>query len=157
MARSTKTFGQFRVNKDGIETVSPYPYRYIDKDDIIGNNQEPLQTLMRLEWVSKSDLNDAYQYAQKIFCEDKTKQISATEKRKMMKELSGLSWKENAKGNHVLITDQKDVITVFKDSMSNNKLKWVVGGFFSPLSYKSLEHAKKDAYEHYYLSKKDCS
>ncbi len=156
MSKSTKIFGQFRVKRDYIDTVSGYPYIQIDRKDIINKNPQPIASLISRRWVSRSDLAEAYQYARRYYYQfvTLTKKSNPRRYNQMMEELNQLSWKMNAKGNHVTVTEQGDSITVFKDPSSSDRLKWVTGGIFSHSSYKRLDDAKKRAFKHYFLSKR---
>ena len=154
MSKRSKTFGQFRANKEGIETVVGYQYRYINKEDIVRGNYQPAQIILKLDWVSKNDFCRAYEHAEKIFCQNQNTAtcLNSEQHAQMMDEFEHLPWKKNSKGNHVAVTDKGVYITVFKDLLSGNRLKWVVEDVFASSSYKSLEYAKSDAFKHYFVS-----
>ena len=156
MSKSSKIFGQFRVDEDGIVTVPGFQYRYVNKEDIIRGNYQPSRDIVKLDWVSKNDFCRAYEYAEKIFCQNQNTatHLNSEQHAQMIDEFKRLPWKKNPKGNHVTVTEQGDSITVFKDPSSPDRLKWVTGGIFSHSSYKRLDDTKKRAFKHYFLSKR---
>ena len=156
MSKSTRTFGQFIVNEEGINTVTGLQYRYVNKEYIIRGNYQPARNMLKLDWVSKNDFCRAYKYAEKIFCqnENTVSNLNSEQQARILDEFKELPWKKNKKGNHVAVTEQGDTITVFKDPMNLDKLKWVSGDIFSHSSYKRLDKAKMDAFKHYCLSKR---
>ena len=156
MSVRRKTFGQFRVDEDGIVTVPGLQYRYVNKEDIIRGNYQPARNMLKLDWVSKNDFCRAYKYAEKIFCqnENTVSNLNSEQQAQILDEFKDLPWKKNKKGNHIAVTEQGDTITVFKDPMNLDKLKWVSGDIFSHSSYKHLDKAKMDAFKHYFNNKR---
>lgn len=154
MSNRIKTFGQFKITKEGIETVGNCKYVWINREDIMQGNQKPVEDILQLPWVCKSDLKKAYRYAKKYYYqfEKLTKETDPDKYERMMDEYEDLSWKKNKKGNHIAIIELGGFITVFRDNRDPARWKWVTEGVFSYSSYAVLENAKKKAFMYYYLA-----
>ncbi len=44
MSNRIKTFGQFKIKKDGIETVGNCKYEWISREDIMQKKRKPMQS-----------------------------------------------------------------------------------------------------------------
>ena len=144
-----KSFGQWRVVKDGIETAPGCEYFWISKKDIMNKNTAHAEELKKLPNIHYPSLVTAFGYAYKYFhaMTKYTMKSHPEVYEAMMDEFNELQWHESENG-FTAETSEGFNISVFRHN--NEKWKWVYDDIFSGSSYKSMETAKKKAYSSFY-------
>lgn len=144
-----KSFGQWIVVKDGIETAVGYEYWSIPKNNIMQKNVSLANELCKMPSINNKSLSDAFKFAYMYFHAMTSYSAKSHPEihKKMMSEFKELEWHKSAKGNYTVQVSEGFNITVFK---KKDRWVWVYEDIFSKGTYANVETAKKKAFASYY-------
>ncbi|MHB9069642.1 MAG: hypothetical protein ACYC54_04655 [Sedimentisphaerales bacterium] len=147
-----KSFGQWNVVSDGIETNRYFTtYHWISKKDIMNRNTDSARNTLECPGVNKDSLIKAFKYAHKYFHAVKPSYSVKSDPeiyKEMLDEFETVRWVTSVAGNFTVLVDEGFNITVYKNK--KGRWTWVFADIYSKNAYKNIDAAKKKAFASYY-------
>jgi hypothetical protein len=145
-----KSFGQWIVVNEGIETGYWHPYYGVSKYDIMNKDMSEIDELLNNPAINRQSLQNACNYGYRYF--HALNQYSTSHPHiysQMMAEYEGLKWGLSLNGNYTLQVPEGFTITVYKKP-DTERWTWVFHDIYCHRTFKSSGTAKKKAYAGYY-------